>query len=246
MSKRSALDDCSAARCRATETSAAQSEHPCRKGRAAALARSTNFCKEALRRTAVQCGSPAGDRNTRGAVRATKTSAVQSGCPSPIGRMAALATVWAPTTAWRSALCRWATETSATQSGRPKPPQCNPGTPPLLQTGGSPDGMQSFWPCPFRKKGDARTALRRSRSPGLHCGCFGRPPTNRIVPQSSWALPECLTGQHFSILLLLFCDNLTPPKSQRQSALRQAVVGAQTVATSTTARRNGGLRGGQS
>ena len=115
-----------------------------------------------------------------------------------------------------------------------------------LQTGGSPDGMQSFWPRPSRKKGSTRTALRRSRSPGLHCGCFGRPPTSQIVPQSSWALPECLTGQHFSILLLLFCDNLTPPKSQRQSALRQAVVGAQMVATSTTAWRNGGLRGGQS
>ena len=45
----------------------------------------------------------------------------------------------------------------------------------------SADGMQSFWPRPFRKKGGARTALRRSRSPGLHCGCFGRPPAKRIV-----------------------------------------------------------------
>ena len=123
MSKRSALDDCSAARCWGTETSAVQSERPCRKGRAAALARSANLCKEAPRRTAVQCGLPARDRNTC-AVQATKTSAVQSGCPSPIGHMAALVTVWARTTAWRSALCHWATETSATQSGQPKPPQC--------------------------------------------------------------------------------------------------------------------------
>ena len=142
-----------------------------------------------------QCALPLGDGNIRNAVRATETSAMQSGYPPPSSKRAGAQT------------------------------ECSP--------------------CPFRKKGDARTALRRSRSPGLHCGCFGRPPTNRIVPQSSWALPECLTGQHFSILLLLFCDNLTPPKSQRQSALRQAVVGAQTVATSTTAWRNGGLRGGQ-
>ena len=181
MSKRSALDDCSAARCRATETSAAQSEHPCRKGRAAALARSTNFCKEALRRTAVQCGSPAGDRNSRGAVRATKTSAVQSGCPSPIGRMAALATVWAPTTAWRSALCRWATETSATQSGRPKPPQCNPGTPPPPPNGREPRRNAVILAVPFQKKGGcqdcvaevsvARTALRMFRSSAYEPNC---------------------------------------------------------------------------
>jgi hypothetical protein len=117
VNKRSALDDCSAARCRATETSLVQSQHPCRKRLAAALARLKKICTEAPRRTAVQCGSPAGDRNTRGAVRATTHTAVQSGCPSPTGRVAAPAAVWAPTTAWRTALCRWATETSATQSG---------------------------------------------------------------------------------------------------------------------------------
>jgi hypothetical protein len=112
-----------------------------------------------------------------------------------------------------------------------------------LQTGGSPDGMQSFWPCLFRKNKVARTVLRRSRSPGLQCGRLGRPPTSRIVPQYSWALPECLTGQRFSILLLLFRNNLTPPVLQRQRALRQAVVGAWTVVTSRTAWGSGGLRG---
>ena len=43
--------------------------------------------------------------------------------------------------------------------------------------------MRSFWHSPFRKKTGARIALRRFRSPGLHCGCFGRPPPNRIALQ---------------------------------------------------------------
>ena len=166
----------------------------------------------------MQCGSPAGDRNTRGAVRATKKTAVQSGCPSPIGRVAAPAAVWAPTTAWRSALCRWATETSATQSGRPKPPQCNPGTPPSSKRAGARTECSH--------SGRARSEKRGV--PGLHCGGLGRPDciadvsVARLRSESfSWALPECLPGQRFSILLLLFCDNLTPERqTEMLSALR--------------------------
>jgi hypothetical protein len=200
MSRRSALDDCSTARCRATETSLVQSQHPWRKGLAAALARLKKIWREAPRRTAVQCSSPAGDRNTRGAVRATKKTAPVrvplshwghgSACRR-LGSHDCLAQCALPLGDGNIRTAVRATETSAMQSGHPS----------LLQTGGSPDGTQSFWPCPFRKNEDARTALRRSRSPGLHCGGFGR--------------PDCVADVS---------------AAQRQSALRQAVVGAQMAA----------------
>ena len=80
-----------------------------------------------------------------------------------------------------------------------------------LQTGGSPDGMQSFWGCPFRK----------TRLPGLRCRGLGRTDCTADVSAARPRAELCrsipgrfLNSRQDSVSAFSYCCSATTSRHQ--------------------------------